>query len=118
MSIKADVAELETIRMELKLVAEKRKKLKQRELAIQTRIAEYLKSKDQPGVKHQGTAIILEEKEKHSHKKAKERDADAIQVLEKHGIQDAEKVLKEIMEARKGEPILKESLKIQKYKGT
>ena len=116
MSIKADVSELEAIRAELKTLNERRRRLKQKENDVEKRISDYLKAKDQPGVKHNGTAIILEEKERPLHKHPKERDADAIQVLENYGIQDADKVLKELMEARKGERQVKQKLKIQKLK--
>lgn len=116
MSIKADVSELESIRLEIKAINDKRKKLKQQEKDVEHRISQYLKAKDQPGVKHHGTAIILEEKEHSGHKKPKERDSDAMSVLEKYGIQDTQKVLNEIMKARKGQTIIKETLKIRKLK--
>ena len=118
MSIKSDVTELEIIQTEIKNLNERKKKLKDRQKTIENRIAEYLKAKDQPGVKHHGTAIILEEKERPGPKKPKERDADAMSVLERYGIKDTQKVLKEIMDARKGDVIVKESVKIKKYKGT
>ena len=117
MSIKADVTELENIRVEIKSLNDRKKKLKEKEKVVELRIAEYLKAKDQPGVKHRGTAIIPEEKERPGPKKPKDRDNDAMQVLEKYGVQDTQKALKEILEARKGDAILKESLKIKKYKG-
>jgi hypothetical protein len=115
MSIKTDVVALQEIRKEIKLLNDKKRTLKEREKNLEQKIAEYLKAKEQPGVKHQGTAIILEEKEKCGNKKAKERDIDAINVLEKHGVNDPSKVLKELLQARKGDPVLKESLKIKKY---
>jgi hypothetical protein len=116
MSIKASVQELQAIRAELKLMNEKRKKLKEREKEVEATISEYLRAKEHPGVKHQGTAIVLEEKEARVTKKAKERDADAISILQKYGIADAEKALEELMEARKGEKVLKSKLQIKKYK--
>lgn len=116
MSIQTDVTELQRIREELKLLSQKRKKLVEREKIIKAKIASFLKAKDQPGVKYQGTAIILEEKECPKPKKNKERDADAMSVLEKYGIQDTQKVLQELLEARKGEKTIKESVKIQTYK--
>jgi len=117
MSIKADVQELDRIRLELKRLSSKRKSLKQQEQIVEARISEYLKSKDLPGVKHQGTAIILEEKEKFSRKKKKEGDSDVMDVLKKHGIEDPEKVMAEMVEARKGDSVSQSKLKIQKYKG-
>lgn len=117
MSIKTDVMELEAIRAELKTLSFRRKKLREKEQAVEQRIQDYLRSKEQPGLKHNGTAILLEEKEKRTTKKAKDRDRDAASVLEQYGIRDSERVLKEIMEARKGDPIPSAKLKIKKYKG-
>jgi len=116
MSIKADVTELESIRAEIKQLNIRRKKLKEKERAAEARIALYLKAKDQPGVKHRGTAVILEEKECSGPKKNKDRDLDAMHVLERYGVKDTEKVLKEILKARKGDAVMKESLKISKIK--
>lgn len=116
MSIKSAVAELEAIRSELKNLGLRRKALKEREKIIEHEIASYLKSKEQPGVKHQGMAIVLEEKEVASHKKAKDRDADAILVLERYNIPDAQKVLAELLDARKGDLKITEKLKVKKIK--
>lgn len=116
MSIKSDVAELESIRTELKHINIRRKVLKEKEKQVEARISLFLKSKDQIGVKHQGMAVIIEEKEKCEPKKLKDRDTDAINVLEKHGIKDADKVFAELMQARKGDKILMEKLYVRKLK--
>lgn len=116
-SIKTDVQELESIRAEIKSLNLRRKNLREKEKSVEARIREFLESRDQPGVKHNGTAIILEQKEKRTSKKPKERDSDAMSVLEKYGVRDSEKVLREIMEARKGDPVTSAKLKVQKYKG-
>jgi hypothetical protein len=114
MSIKADVNELESIRAELRHLTARRKVLKAKEKAAEERIALFLKSKDQIGVKHQNVAILIEEKEISGPKKNKERDADAISVLQRYGITEADKVFAEIMQARKGDKILKEKLSLKK----
>lgn len=116
MSIKNDVAELQAIKAEIQSLNTRRTKLREQLLAVETRIAQYLKSKEQPGLKNNGLAIILEEKETLGHKRPKDRDTDSIAVLERYGIKDSQKVLSELMQARKGEKILKEKLKLQKYK--
>ena len=69
MSIKSDVQELESIRVEIKLINDKKRKLKEKEREVENRITEYLKLNQHPGVKHQGRAIILEQKEKRASKK-------------------------------------------------
>lgn len=115
MSIKADVQELKNIKEEIKSLNIRKKKLREREKMIESKISEYLKIKETPGVKFQGTAIMLEEKEARSTKKPKERDAEALVILEKNGIRNAEKVLSEILEARKGEKIVSQKIKMKKY---
>lgn len=113
MSIRSWVQELQAIRAELHSLAQKRKKLKDDEKKVTENIQEYIRAKELPGVKFQGTAVVMEEKEKHGNKPNKERDADAKNVLEQYGIKDSEKVLKEILEARKGDkqPVTKLKLK-------
>jgi cell division septum initiation protein DivIVA len=115
MSIRADVQELENIKAEIRVLNEKKKKLREREKAVEGKISEYLKAKDTPGVKFQGTAIILEQKETRGSKKPKQRDAEAVSILEKYGIKSPEKVLTELMEARKGEKMVASKIKMKKY---
>ncbi|MBS0628344.1 MAG: hypothetical protein JSS09_09045 [Verrucomicrobia bacterium] len=116
MSIKADVTELEAIKMEIKHLTARKKVLKEREKQIEARIAQFLKSKDQIGVKHHNMAVIIEEKEVSGPKKMKERDADAINVLAQHGIKDPDKVFAELMNARKGDKMVTEKLSVKKIK--
>lgn len=116
MSIQANVIEIKAIQMELKGLNERKKVLKVREKALENEIKKYLKEREQPGIKHQETVIVLEEKECNSSKKVKEQEHDLLLVLEKHGIRDPVNVLKELMDARKGPKVLKEKLKISKIK--
>lgn len=116
MSIKGDLAELESIRRELKSLSQRRKQLREREKLTEDRIQQYIRSKGQPGLKYNGVAVLLEDKEKRKSKKPKDRDKDATEVLERYGIRDAENVLKELLDARKGSPEPVSKLKIKKYK--
>jgi hypothetical protein len=117
MSIRADVQELEILRTEIKVLRRRMKTLRDKEKATEIRISSFLKARDQPGVKFQGTAIILEEKQKSLPKKPKDKDADTILVLERLGVSDPQKALQEIISARKGDTIHSNKLKVQKYKG-
>lgn len=117
MSIRADVQQLQAIRAEIKALNDKKRKLREQELAVEGRIAEFLRAKEQQGVKYQGTAIVLEEKETHRNRPPKDRDAEAISVLARYGVPEPEKALSELMQARKGEKIIKQKLKIKKYSG-
>jgi len=116
MSIKADVKELESIRFEIKSLNARRKMLGDKAKIVEARITDYLKSKNTPGVKNNGLAVVLHEKPTSAPKKTKDRDMDAQLVLERYGIKDSQRVLEEIMNARKGEEIIKEKLQIHKYK--
>lgn len=116
MSIKADVQELAQIRLEIKSLNERKKKLREREKIIENKISDYLRLKDQPGVKDRGTAVIMEEKEVRAPKKARDRDADALFILEKYGVTQTEKALEELLEARRGQIVNTQKLKIKKYR--
>jgi len=116
MSIKADVQELESIQIELKLLTAKRRALKTQEKKVRARIDSFLESKQQPGVKFQGTAIIRVNKEKREAKKEKEKTKDALAVLTELGVAEPEKALEKILEARKGSKTEVKELKLTKYK--
>lgn len=118
MSIKADVRELGLLRQELTQLRKRMRLLKDKEKKVEERIQLYIQNNDLPGVrdKDTGTAVIFEEKTARAPKKVKEKDLDSAEVLAKYGIENPEKVLQEILEARKGEAILKQKLKIQKVK--
>jgi len=118
MSIKASIQEYESIKSELKTLMTRSRLLRKKLKNIEGEIANYLESKNQIGVKDEFSkkAIILISKETHSHKKVKEREEDSIRILRDNGIEDAEEVLKKILEARKGEKVVKQTLKVQKIK--
>lgn len=116
MSIKQDMHELQSIRHEIKVLNGRRKSLREKEKDVEQRIQDYLRSKDQPGVKYNGTAIILENKEQRKVKKAKDRDRDALDILEEYGIENGQQVLQRILDARRGDPVPVSKLKFTKYK--
>lgn len=117
MSISADLSELRGIEHDIKRMNGELKKLRKRKKDLETNIAAYIKSKDLPGVKHHGTAVLLEEKVKKASKSNKDRDRDAMNVLQQYGIQESpEKVLKEILKARQGEDVIIDKIKMKKYK--
>ncbi len=116
MSIQGKVNEINSIKQELKCMRHTGSVLRKRMKQIEEEIYEYLYIKDQPGLKYKGTAIIRETKTKRLPKKKNDQKADSIYILEKYGIENPEKVLEEIMEARKGSPTEQTNLKFKKYK--
>lgn len=116
MSIQGKVNELNSIKNELSALRKRSSGLRQRAKQIEQEINDYLDAKDQPGLKYKGMAIIRETKPKHKTKKKADQKADAIYVLEQNGIDDPERVLEEILTARKGSPTEYTKLKFKKYK--
>ncbi len=116
MSIQGKVNELKSIQNELTTLRKRSAGLRQRGKQIEKEIKDYLDAKDQPGLKYKGIAIVKETKAKHKPKKKADQKADAIYVLEQNGIEDPEKVLEEILTARKGSPTEQTKLKFKKYK--
>lgn len=116
MSIQGKVNELNSIKSELKSLRQRGTALRKRVKVIEDEIDEYLDSKDQPGLKYKGTAIIRETSTKRRTKKKADARADAIYVLERRGVESPEKLLDEIMEARRGSPTEQRKLKFKTIK--
>ena len=114
MSIQGKVNELNSIKSELKSLRQRGTALRKRAKVIEDEIEEYLDSKDQPGLKYKGTAIIRETATKRRTKKKADARADAIYVLERRGVESPEKLFDEIMEARRGSPTEQRKLKFKK----
>jgi hypothetical protein len=113
MSTKSDVIELTELKIEIKRVSSTLKHLRIREKIIEERLAKYLNETNQPGVKYANTAIILQQKTPASRKKKKCQETDSLDVLKRHGILDTKQVLKELLEARRGSPVLKQKIRLQ-----
>ena len=64
MSIKLYIDELNRVRTEIKLNNTKNKELRKRITELELNISDYLKSKGQDGLKYNGQAILIEQKEK------------------------------------------------------
>lgn len=116
MSIQDKVNELNAIKNELKSLRSRGSVLRIRAKKIEDEIEEYLASKDQPGLKYKGTAIIREVKTIHKIKKKIDQKSDCIEVLEKYGINNPENVLEELNNAKKGSPTEHKKLKFKKFK--
>lgn len=114
--IKSHVQELESIKLEIRKLNMQRKKLREREKKLEDEIAEFLKSKDQSGLKYNGMAFVIEEKTFSNYKKQKDKDEQCVELLRSLKINSPEKVLTKLLEVRKGETVLKEKLKIKKIK--
>ena len=114
MSIKSYVDELEQIQHQIKRNNENNRSLRKRSTELEANITEYLAQKGQHGLKYNGRAIVIENKERHPPKKKKQKDADIISVLQEFGISDPNEAYNRIKEAQKGAPIEQQKIKFKK----
>jgi hypothetical protein len=114
--IQGKVNELNAIKSELKSLRVRGSTLRKSAKKIEEEINEYLDIKDQHGVQYKGTAIYREIATKRRIKNKSDAKADAIDVLERRGVESPEKVFDEMMDARRGSPKEQRKLKFEKIK--
>lgn len=119
-SIQSCVQELKSVNVERARLRKLQGDLKKQADTLEKKIVQYLNEgvdgKSLPGVKYQDTAILLENRAKRITKSRKETDLESVKILENHGIINASAVLNQILEARKGEKVELQKVKIQQLK--
>ena len=116
MSIQNYINEIKNLHIELKRLNKSSAIIRKNIKEAEKNVIEFLREKDQPGVKYQDFAVIVENKPKRISKKKKDIEEDSMRVLEDYGISNPKAVLAEILEARKGEEIDNQKIKIKKLK--
>lgn len=112
MSIQQDVIELQNLDTELKRLRKRMRILRDQKEQCEKRILEYLDVNDQPGVKMNGTIIMAQERRKRKYQKKSDKLTRGQYILQKHGIHNSKEALEEIMEAMRGSPESRTTLKI------
>jgi len=112
-SIQNNVKELKDINTEIKRLQIETKRLKKRAQDIEKNILSYLNEKEQPGLKYQNTAIIIENKAKRVGRSKKDADSNAIRILEESGVHNAREIFNKIKESGKGEQVQMQKVKLQ-----
>ena len=105
LSISESVNELKNINLAIKNLKKQTNDLKKRGAVMEKNILNYLNEMEQPGVKHQNVAVIIENKAK----KVKDKDSiekECIRILQENGIANPKIVLKQISETKKGEAVI------------
>ena len=110
------VQELKEINTEIKRLKSITSELKKKSAQIEKNIIAYLNEKDIPGVKDLEVAIIIENKKKRINVSKKNAEQESIKILEAHGISNAKNVLNEILEARRGNNIELQKVKVTEIK--
>jgi hypothetical protein len=116
MSIISYINELQSINLAVAKNNKENSNLRKRKKVIENQITEYLDSKEQPGVKFQDKAIVVDKTTKWSYKNKKDKEEDSIRILEEHGISNAKEVLEELLKVRKGDETETKKIKIKKIK--
>lgn len=114
MSIKQYIDELSKVNSEIKQNNTRNKHLRKRITELESDIAEYLKSKDQEGLKYNGQAIIIENKEKHVAKPKKTKQTDVKLLLQQLGVENPDDAYNKLIECQKGEPVIRQKLAFKK----
>jgi hypothetical protein len=111
-NIQKSVEELKNINSEIKRLKTSLSQLKSRSGVLEKNIISYLNEKDIPGVKDKDTAVIIENKKKRVNVSRKNTESECLKILQSHGVDNAEAVLKEISDARKGQSIPLQKVKL------
>ena len=114
MSIQGELNEIYQINQEMKRLNVELKELRKRKKELEKAVSTYIKANELPGIKHNGTAILIDEKVTRAPRSIKDRDMDTLRVLKDSGISNPEEVWSKIQEARKGQEIIVDKLKIKK----
>jgi len=113
MSIKNYVDELSRLQAEIKQNNIRNKGLRKRSQELEANISDYLRSKDQNGLKYNGQAIIMENTEKRPAKPRKDKQEDIKLLLQTLGVEDPEKAYHQLQEVQKGTPVSHQKLTIR-----
>lgn len=116
MSIVNFINELQSINAAIAKNNKENASLRKRAKVIEQDITNYLESKEQPGVKFQDTAIVVDKRQKWSYKSKKDTEEDSLRILEDYGVPNPKEVLVELSKARKGNEFETKKIKIKKIK--
>ena len=114
MSIKQQISEMESLNLEIQNNNKRNAILRKRKKEIELEITKYLSSKGQDGLKYNGQAILVENKEKRTTKGKKQKNEDVISLLKNRGIDNPTELYESIQNAQKNSPIQYQGIKIKK----
>lgn len=112
----SDLRELKNISSEIKRLNMETKLLRLKKKEIEDRIMDYLHTVDQPGVKYGDLIVLSKERTTRKRLKKKEKEENAVTVLENMGVMNPKEALHAILDSMKGEETVVESLQIKETK--
>ena len=115
MSVKSDAQELAGIQGEIKQLRDRIRILKKQEKIVEGRMIRYMKENNHDGVTCGNEKFVLKDRISRRPMKENIRDQSSYDILRQHGVDNPEAAFKEMMDARRGEPEMKEQIKISKF---
>ncbi len=118
-SITGEINELNSIKHEIKRVSGLLRDLRTKQKILEEKISKFINKQDKPGIKYKGNQFNPETKQVIDRKRSKKnKEQDARDVLEGYGIstENSETIVKEMLEAMRGERIETTALKIKPLK--
>lgn len=115
MSIKEDYNRLLDVTKELKRIQDRKKELFKTKNILESRITKFLKEKDLPGVKHDGSEIRLQQKNVRKNKPKPEMNSEIEKLLLTYGIENSKKFIEEYKSITK-DTIVKDVVKLNAVK--
>lgn len=108
------IKEIESIDSEINRLNRLKSELTNKKKNLEKDIKTYLKDNNEEGVRCGDTLVLLDEKDARKRMKKIDKESSISQVLQNHGISNIDSILKELNDATKGEPYVKEYIKIKK----
>ena len=112
----SDLKELKNVVSEIKRLNIECKLLRLKKKELEDSIMEYLQVNDQPGVKYGELVVLSRERTTRKKLNKKEKETNAIEVLEGLGVIDARTAFSNILDSMKGEETVVTSLQIKENK--
>lgn len=114
MSIRSYVDEMEELQLEIKRNNATNRRLRQRVKELEANISDYLANKGQSGLKYNGKAIVVEDKEQRPARKKKDKEEKGLNFFEHLGVHNPQEAYSRFLETQRGSPVRKQKLKIKK----
>ena len=111
---RAHLRELEAVHIEIARMKKELKALTQRETVLKENLQTYCRETGKPGVRYNDTVVMLETRPSRTRKKKAEQRAAEAEVLRSRGINVDDSLLAALEEARRGEAVEVERLKVQR----
>ena len=106
------ITQFAELQQEIKRKQREIKELKEIRDDCSTRIQDYLREHDLPGIKHNGITILTQTSQRRQPLKKENKLENAKRILQGYGIEDTDDALNELFESMKGDMVEKHNLRI------